>query len=440
VTRKLDAVILAGGEGKRLKSPTPKVVLELLGRPVIGHVLDALRTLNPQRIVVVGGKNLPFLKAALKDEPGVKLVRQPKPRGTAHALKYGLAALPEQRGRDVMILNGDGPLVRSESLAETLRQHRDHRSDVTVISARFQNPVGMGRIVRDGDGRFLRIVEEKDATDAERLITEINAGQYVVRTEALRKLLPQIGTSNAQGEYYLTDLVGLASRRVLAVPLADSDEALGINSYADFLTVHRILSQRIAAEHTSRGVTILDPFLTHIEAGVTIEPGTVIHPFCVLRRGVSIRARSTVGPFAHIRAGSVLGEDVRVGNFVEVKASALGAAAKALHLTYLGDAQVGAGANLGAGTITANFDGTRKHPTEIGEGASIGSGTILVAPVKIGKHAVTGAGAVVTAGSDVADSTTVVGVPARPVVRKKQTKGPSPSGGSSTANRRRRKP
>jgi bifunctional UDP-N-acetylglucosamine pyrophosphorylase/glucosamine-1-phosphate N-acetyltransferase len=407
---------------------------------VIGHVLDAARRLNPERIVVVGGKNLPYLKAALSEERDVQLVRQPKPLGTAHAVKFGLEALSGERGKDVIILNGDGPLVRHESLSETLREHRDARADVTVISAKFRDPSGMGRIVRDDQGRFLRIAEEKDANESERGICEINAGQYVVRIEALRKLLPKVGTRNAQGEYYLTDLVGLAAPKVHAVPLTDSDEALGINSLDDFLLVHRIFCRRILAEHIAGGVTFLDPFLTHVETGVYIEPGVVIHPFCVLKRGVSIRARSSVGPFAHLRAGTDLHEDVRVGNFVEVKASTLGAASKALHLSYVGDAQVGAGANLGAGTITANFDGKNKHRTEIGDDASIGSGTILIAPVRVGARAKTGAGSVVPAGQDVADGTTVVGVPARPVTGVNRTKRRSKSDGSKQKPKSKRKP
>lgn len=415
LSRGFDALILAGGEGKRLKAPVPKVLMDLLGRPVIGHVLDAVRALGPSRIVVVGGRSLPLLRAALKGEDGIRFARQPKPLGTAHAVKCGLKALDGSRSADVLILNGDGPLIRPDSLRGTLEAHRAGRADVTVVSARVPDPAGLGRIVRDGEGRFLRIVEERDASPEERDIREINAGQYAVRSAALKRLIPRIGRGNAQGEYYLTDLVGLAGRRALAVSLADPEEARGINSYGEFLEAMEILKLRIAEDHTRRGVTILDPFLTHIEAGVCIEPGAVVHPFSVIRRGVSIRARATVGPYAHLRPGTVLAEGSRVGNFVEVKASTLGADAKALHLSYLGDAEVGPRANIGAGTITANFDGRRKHRTRIGADARIGSGTVLVAPVEVGDGAVTGAGAVVTAGRDVPPGSTAVGVPARVV-------------------------
>ena len=422
-SRKLDAVILAGGEGKRMKAPVPKVLLDLMGRPVIGHVIDAVRSLNPRRIVIVGGKNLPLLKRALSDEDDLTFVKQVNPQGTAHAVRFALNALPKTGG-EVMILNGDGPLVRGASLRRTLGDHRKGGYLVTVISAMLEDGDALGRIVRDPKGRFERIVEAKDATLEELEIREINAGQYVVGMAALRRLLPRIKNKNRQKEYYLTDLIGLAGQKVCASVLEDAQEALGINTYKDYLEVLHILKLRIMEEHVARGVQIVDPFLTYLESGVYVEPGTIIHPFSVIRRGVSIRARCSVGPMAHLRAGTELEEDVCVGDFVEIKASHLGQGSKALHLAYLGDARIGKGVNVGAGTITANFDGRKKHQTTVDDDVSLGAGTVLVAPVHVGKGARTGAGAVVTAGDDVNAGATVAGVPAKPLrkPRKKRTR------------------
>ncbi len=411
--RSVHVVILAAGEGKRMKCPVPKVLIDLLGRPLVGHVVDAARALGPRRVVVVGGRHLPAMRAALAGEPRLGFVRQAEPRGTAHAVKQALRLLPAGRS-DVAILNGDGPLIRGSSLQAALDRHRASGADVTVVSARAGDPAGLGRIVRDSAGRFVRIVEEKDASASECEIREINSGQYFVRVEALRRLLPRIGRDNAQGEYYLTDIVALAGAAVSAYELPDPDEARGINRPRELREVRRILRERILEDLEEAGVVIVDPDLTCVETGVSVGEGTVIHPFVVIRRGVTIAARSAVGPFAHLRAGTVLGEDARIGSFVETKAARIGRGSRAPHLAYLGDARVGEEVNVGAGTITANFDGRAKHETRIEDGALLGAGTILVAPVKVGRGARTGAGAVVTRGRNVPPGTTVVGVPARP--------------------------
>jgi len=354
------------------------------------------------------------LKQALSNEKGLDFVRQPKPLGTAHAVKHALKALPRTGAGDVMILNGDGPLVTASSLRRTLQRHRRARAQVTVISACLEDPTGLGRIVRDGRGRFLEVVEERDATPDQRAINEINAGQYVVERQALRRLLPRVNNRNAQKEYYLTDLVALADR-VAAVPLDDPEEARGLNDPAELDTVRRLMRERILKGLQDAGVDVLSPDLTYIEAGVCVGSGSVIHPFTVIRTGVSIAPRCSVGPFAHLRSGTVLGEGASVGAFVEVKASNLAEGVKAQHLAYLGDAEIGPFANVGAGTITANWDGRDHNSTVVEDGAHLGSGTVLVAPVKVGRGSRTGAGTVVPAGRDVEPGETVVGVPARPL-------------------------
>ncbi len=433
--RPLHVVLLAGGEGKRMRSPVPKVLIELLGRPVLGHVLDAVQGLRPASRIIVGGRHLPAMRKAFAGEAGLRFVRQATPKGTAHAVRMALRALPK-RGAEVLIMNGDGPLVRTESLRALVQQHRQAGADVSVVTAIVPNPAGLGRIVRGPDGRFLRIVEEKDATPEERALREINSGQYVVRAEALHRLIPRIGKANAQGEYYLTDLVEMAGR-VAAFPLDDPEEARGINRPNELVEVRRVLKERILAGLMENGVVVVDPDLSYVESGVCVGEGTVLHPFVVLRRGVSIGPRCSVGPFAHLRAGAVLDEEVKIGNFVEVKATRLARGSRALHLSYLGDAALGAGVNVGAGTITANFDGRRKHKTEIGDRVSLGSGTVLIAPVTVNPDARTGAGAIVPAGCDVPAGATVVGVPARVLSRRPNTKKTGSARAQDRARRRR---
>jgi bifunctional UDP-N-acetylglucosamine pyrophosphorylase/glucosamine-1-phosphate N-acetyltransferase len=374
-------------------------------------VIAAARALKPAGIAVVGGAGLPALRRALQDER-LAFARQPEPHGTADAVRKALRHLPRS-GADVVILCGDAPLVRGSSLRRALGQHRRRKAELTVLTAELADPTGLGRILRNGQGELLRVVEERDATAEERALTEVNAGQYVVRVETLRRLLPRIGRDNAQGEYYLTDLVGLVAGRKTACTLEDPDEARGINRPAEFRAVQRIFGERILEAIEAAGATLVAPSLTYVECGVTVGLGAVIHPFSVVRAGVSIGALCEVGPYAHLRQGTVLEPGSRIGGFVEVKASRLGPRSRALHLAYLGDAEIGADVNVGAGTVTANYDGQRKHRTVVEDGVFLGSGTLLVAPVTVRKGARTGAGAVIPAGHDVRAGTTVVGVPAR---------------------------
>ncbi len=417
--RALCVVVMAAGDGKRRGGASPKVLLNLMGRSVVGHVLDAARKLKPARIVVIGGKRLAEVRAALAGEPGLSFVRQARPLGTAHAVKQAMAALPKRGAYDVMILNADSPLVTSASLKRALSRHRRAKAEVTIISAKLNDPKGFGRIVRDSRGRCVQIVEERDATAEQRLIDEVNAGQYVTRLDALRRLLPRVKNRNAQREYYLTDLVGLADK-VAAVPMGDPDEARGVNDPKELATARQLMRRRVIEDLQASGVEVSAPDLTYVEVGVCVGSGTVLHPFTVIRRGVSIATRCSVGPFAHLRPGTVLEKGAAVGAFVEVKESTLAEGVKAMHLAFLGDAEIGAGANVGAGTITANWDGQDHHSTIVEDGVHLGSGTVLVAPVKVGRRGRTGAGAVVLSGRDVKPGETVVGVPARPLSEEKQ--------------------
>jgi bifunctional UDP-N-acetylglucosamine pyrophosphorylase/glucosamine-1-phosphate N-acetyltransferase len=426
-------VILAGGQGKRLGFDGPKVLAEICGAPALGYVLDAAAGLRPEKIVVVAchqkQKVAAFLDAraktaapagrtaAARSRPGtVEWVDQGEPRGTGHAVLATAKQLEKFAG-DVLVLFGDGPLVRSATLASLVADHRRRKPACTMAPAQVGDPTGYGRVLRGVDGAFERVVEEKDADAETKRIREVHCGLAVFRAADLFRALRSLRPDNAQREYYLTDVYRLlreSGARVDLWPLPDSEEALGFNTPAELLECRRRMRARILARHQAAGVEIEDPESVHIDHDVEIGPGARILPFVVIRAGVRIGPRCEVGPFSHLRRGTVLEGGAEVGNFVEVKNSRLGAGVKAKHLTYLGDAVIGRETNVGAGTITANFDGKQKHVTTVGARAFIGSGTVLIAPVSVGDEAVTGAGAVVPRGHDVAPGTTVIGVPARP--------------------------
>ncbi len=442
----LAAIVLAAGQGTRMRSRLPKVLHPLAGRPLIHHVLGLLADLEASPIVVVTGHEAEAVEPAL-DSTAVVAVRQEPQRGTADAVRVGLSAIPEAV-HQVLVTMADVPLLPPELVRALVDEQTRADAPIVLLSARLQDPSGYGRIVRAPDDSCQAIVEEADADSATRALDEVNAGTYCFDGAWLRSHVARVPVSPS-GEYYLTDLVGLATGegQVVRVVTAPRPElAMGINDRVQLAAADRLLRARIAEDHMRAGVTIVDPASTFIDSAVEIgqdariEPWTVlsgrtvIGPEAVIGPGSRIRdsridARAHVygswveesevgedahvGPMSHLRPGSVVGAGSEIGNYAEVKKSRLGARVRQHHFSYLGDAQVGDDVNIGAGTVTANFDGTTKHETVIGDGAFIGVDTMLRAPVTVGPGAKTGAGSVVT--RDVAPGKTVVGVPARPI-------------------------
>lgn len=416
-------VVLAAGEGSRLRAPWPKVLAPIWGRPSLGWVVEAALGLAPERLVVVGGDHLPAIQAALSGsdpalgQAALSFVRQEQPRGTGHALLSAAEALAGADG-PLLILYGDCPLTTLGLLERLSAAHAESGADLTVLTARLPDPSGYGRIVRDEAGDLRDIVEERDADAATRAVDEVNTGVWIVSLPGALEDLATVGSDNAQGEVYLTDLVAAAlakGRHVDTLECEDPAEVLGFNDHAELAVVREVLRWRILERHLAAGVEIVDPASTYIDATVSIEAGARVLPCTAIEGDTSIGAGCEVGPFSHLRTGTVLKPGSEVGNFTETKKTTLGEGSKAKHLTYLGDATIGSGTNIGAGTITANYDGRDKHATVIGDRAFIGSGTVLVAPVTVEDGATTGAGAVVTRSSVVRAGETWVGVPARPL-------------------------
>jgi bifunctional UDP-N-acetylglucosamine pyrophosphorylase/glucosamine-1-phosphate N-acetyltransferase len=409
------AVILAAGKGTRMRSELPKVLHRLMGAPLLEYVLESVETLGCDPRVVVAGYQREKVQAEFNGR-GVTWAFQDEQLGTGHAASVGIAALGDRPG-DVLILNGDLPLLESSTLHGILNHHSKTGADVTVLTCQMEKPTGYGRILRDTRSGLLKdIREEKDADDGIRAVREANVGTYVFRSQVFRDAYQRVRPENRQKEYYLTDVVVEAARggaRVETFPVEDGPQIAQVNSRREMSRVAALVRGRLLDAYQDQGVTIDDPATTFIEKGAVIGRDTHIYPFTYIARGVEIGPACEVGPFTHLRTGAVLEEGASVGNFVEVKASRIGPHAKARHLSYIGDATVGEGVNIGAGTIFANFDGRRKNPTVVKRRAFIGSGTILVAPVTVGEEAVTGAGAVVLHNHDVADRDVVVGVPAR---------------------------
>lgn len=415
-------VILAAGKGTRMRSERPKVLHELCGRSMLGWVLSAVDGIEPTRIVVVVGHGADEVEAAARAElPGRELefVLQEPQLGTGHALQV---AAPAIGGAErVIVTYGDMPMLTSASLERLVEAQKgadesDAADSVALLTALVDDPFGYGRVVRTETDDFERIVEQKDATEPEQLINEINLGVYCFARAHLDRDLGRLSNDNAQGEYYITDLVGMAAadgRRVAPIVLEDAAEAQGVNDLAQLADLRWQVQLRILEEHMANGVRIMDPATTYIDHGVEIGAGTEILPCTVIRGGVTIGEDCSIGPFSHLRVGSVLEEKAKVGNFTEMKNSTLGARSKANHLAYLGDATIGSGSNIGAGTIFANYDGKAKHPTHVGDGAFVGSGTIIVAPNRVPDGATTGAGAVLTSSAKMGEGETWVGLPAK---------------------------
>jgi len=428
---RVHAVILAAGQGTRMKSQLPKVLHCVAGRPMIDHVLGTALGLKPKSVVVVVGHRAELVEREVGARDNLTFVRQEPQIGTAHALRQAEPVLAGQTGT-VVLLAGDVPLLTTATLSRLIEVHRGAGAAATVVTATVDRPYGYGRIVRDR-GRITGIVEERDASAEIRQIHEINSGIYAFDLQPLWAALKTIASQNAQGEYYLTDLIGIYRRRELPVETLTIDNAAevrGINSRSELAEVSRIVRQTKNEELMAAGVTLIDPATTYIDDAVEIGADTVIHPgvviegrtkvgaaceiqgsvrirdaeigdrvtilnFCLIV-GARVAEDASVGPFAHLRPETSVGEGARVGNFVELKKTSLGPGSKANHLAYLGDATIGARVNIGAGTITCNYDGTTKHPTVIEDGAFIGSDSQLIAPVRIGKGAYVAAGSSIT--------------------------------------------
>ena len=391
----LAAVVMAAGIGTRMKSAVPKHLHPILGRRMIDWVVDAARGARVERLVVVAS---PQTSDLLED---VEVAVQEEPLGTGDAVRCARAAL-EGFGGDVLVLNGDVPVLRPETIRTLVETHRAAGAAATVLSFEPADAGAYGRIVRDGDGRLARIVEAADASPEELALGEVNSGIYVFKAQQLWPALERLDAHNAQGELYVTDTLGLlvADGEPCAVELAaDPLEAEGVNTRAELALAAASLRNRINEAHMLAGVTIVDPATTWIEAGVEIEPDVVVHPYTVIRGGVRIEGGAEIGPFAYVRAVSVIGEGAKIGTFVEVKNAAVGSGARIPHLSYVGDAEVGEGTNVAAGNITANFPhepGEPKGRTRIGRNVRTGVDTVFDAPVEIGDDVWIAAGTVIT--------------------------------------------
>ncbi|MDR3270716.1 MAG: bifunctional UDP-N-acetylglucosamine diphosphorylase/glucosamine-1-phosphate N-acetyltransferase GlmU [Peptococcaceae bacterium] len=423
------AVIMAAGKGARMKSRLPKVMHRLAGKPLIDHVLDLTDQLGIDHPLVILGHGRALIEEHVRDRAVV--VTQTEQLGTGHAVRQALPGF--QDAEDVLVLSGDQPLLCLETMQALLALHQEQKAVATVLTAQVADPFGYGRVIRDG-ARLLKIVEEKDATEAERAVREINTGTYCFNVEFLTKALPGLTPQNAQGEYYLTgvfDFILADGLKALTYCTRDVDEALGINSRIQLAEAEQIFRRRILHNWLEEGVTIEDPATVYIESDVVLSRDVTLRPFVYLKgttvveensvigpqvdlescfcgagselrytvaREVKIGKGCTIGPFAYLRPGTELADGVKVGDFVEIKKSRIGSKTKIPHLSYIGDAEIGADVNIGAGTITCNYDGEHKHLTRIADGVFIGSNANLVAPVEIGAHAFVGAGSTITEG------------------------------------------
>jgi bifunctional UDP-N-acetylglucosamine pyrophosphorylase/glucosamine-1-phosphate N-acetyltransferase len=421
------ALILAAGEGTRMRSDLPKVAHRILGVPMLGLVLDVAREVGCDPVVIVTGHGAEAVEALY---PGEAWVRQDRQLGTGHAVMCAESALADACG-SLLVLSGDTPLLRPRTLSALLEARESSGAAVSVLTTRMPDATGYGRIIRGRNGDIEAIVEQKDATSEQLAVDEVNTGTYCFDAAQLFAHLHRLGAENAQGEYYLTDMIAILRAEGLGVASATTDapaEAMGVNTRVQLAEASRVLQRRTNEAHMLAGVTMTDPDLVWISPGVTLGRDVIIEPMTFLAgntsvgdgvrlgpntrlddttvergavveqsvvRSAEIGENATVGPNAFLRPGTVLRSGAKVGSFVEVKNTTIGVGSKVPHLSYMGDAAIGDGVNVGAGAITCNYDGVSKHPTVIDDGAFVGSDTMLVAPVRIGKRAVTGAGSAI---------------------------------------------
>ncbi|WNZ91107.1 bifunctional UDP-N-acetylglucosamine diphosphorylase/glucosamine-1-phosphate N-acetyltransferase GlmU [Streptococcus iniae] len=423
------AIILVAGKGTRMKSDLPKVLHKVTGLTMLEHVFRSVSAIKPEKNVTVIGHKSDLVKEVLADRSAFAL--QTEQLGTGHAVMMAEEMLADLEGT-TLVIAGDTPLITGESLTNLIEFHVNHKNVATILTANAKDPFGYGRVIRNKDGEVLKIVEQKDATEFEQEVKEINTGTYVFDNKRLFEALKNITTDNAQGEYYLTDVISIFrenKEKVGAYILRDFNESLGVNDRLALATAESVMRGRINKAHMINGVTFQNPDATYIESDVIVEPDVLIEANVTLRGKTKIGAASvltngsylvdaeigqnvvitnstieesmigsgvTVGPYAHIRPGSQLEKDVHIGNFVEVKGSTIGEGTKSGHLTYIGNAEIGSGVNIGAGTITVNYDGQNKFKTRIGDNVFIGSNSTLIAPLEIGDNALTVAGSTIT--------------------------------------------
>src|SRR5690606_16844512 len=426
---KVMSIVLAAGQGKRMKSKQYKVLHSVGGKPMVGHVIDTVKQVNSEKIVVIVGHGAEQVMAYIGDQ--AQYAKQEQQLGTGHAVQQAEALLGKEEGTTIVIC-GDTPLVKASTIEQMLQLHQQSGAAATILTASFDDPTGYGRIIRNADGCIERIVEQKDCTAEEAAVKEINTGTYCFDNKKLFEALSKITNNNAQGEYYLTDVISIfknAGEIVQGYCTADLAEAIGVNDRVALAEAERLMRERINRQHLVNGVTIIDPASTYIESGVEIGADTVIYPGVVLKgstvigedcvigaqsditssiiaSGVSIKHSvldkaevgdgSSIGPFAYLRPGSKVGKNCKVGDFVELKNAQLDDGSKVSHLSYVGDAVVGKEVNIGCGAITVNYDGINKFKTEIGDHAFIGSNVNLIAPVKVGEGAYVVAGSTIT--------------------------------------------
>lgn len=398
----IKSIILAAGKGTRMKSETPKVLHKIFDKTLLGYVIDAVNNtgLADENYIIVGHQAETVKKYVEENYSNAKTVLQSPQLGTGHAVSMVLPYLLDFEG-EVVVLCGDTPLITPETIKEFIEYHREQKSDLTVMSAIFENPSNYGRIVRSADGRLASIVEEKDATDEQKKIKETNAGIYCLNWNMVKAAFSELKTNNAQGEYYLTDIVEWGNKNGLSVNayvLKDNEEIYGINSKLNLAQASKMLNRRIINKHLANGVTIIDPDTTWISPETEIQPDTIIYPSSYIEGVNKIGKNCKIGPFAHLRGGVVLEDNVKIGNFVEVKKTTIKSNTNACHLTYLGDSEIGSEVNVGAGTITANYNPLTKEKSKtiIGNNVKIGSNSVLVAPITIEDGANIGALSVIT--------------------------------------------
>jgi len=407
------AVILAAGKGTRMNSILPKVMHRISGTSLLEHVIAQVKRCGIHTIYVVVGYGKEQISSVIKQK-GVYFVEQKEQKGTGHALRCAKKALAGKTG-DMIVLPGDAFFLGENTLSRFIKSHRKSRADMTVLSTLVDEPCGYGRVIREKKA-VAGIREELDCVADEKQINEINSGVYAFKRKSVGAALKKVPVNKKKNEYYLTDIVSVLcaqQKKVGAFCVTENESVLGINDRIQLSEIQAMDTQKIIKAHQKKGVTVIDPMNTYIEDNVRIGKDTIIYPFTYIEKDVTIGADARLGPFCKIRSSSVIGDKSAIGSFVEVVRSRVGKKTNIKHLSYIGDAHVGSDVNIGAGTITANYDGKNKHRTTVKDGAFIGSNSVLIAPVSVGKKAKTGAGSVLTPGNDIPEGQVAFGVPAR---------------------------